>query len=851
MGKTSMNHLLNSQTYSGIEVLGNMSWGTHFCQFYNTTQDLLEILVPYFKTGLESNEFCLWIISDPINIKDATEALKKAVPELDRYLIEQKIEILSHKDWYLRGGSFNLERVINGWNEKLKQALERGCTGMRVSGNGGWIENKEWENFLEYEGELNRLIAEKRMVVLCTYPLKKSQASDVLDVAFAHDSALSKRNGRWEIVEVPENKKTKAQMQMVNEELEERVAERTKELIATNAELRREIAERKHAEDALRRSEDRIRLIIDTIPTETWTVRPDGIVDFYNQRWLDYAGEGAIEDPYGIVHPEDLPGVREKWLAKMAAEEPSEAEMRLRRADGEYRWFLVRTAPLRDEHGNLVKWFGVSIDIEDSKRAKDELRLAYQRLSYHVENTPLAVIEFDKNLFIKRWSKRAEEIFGWKESEALGKNVNDPDFLIIYEEDIPAVNKINEQLTEGIVNWNLSLNRNYTKDGKVIYSEWYNSVLKDEHGNVITILSLVHNVTERKKAEEQKKFEQRDKEALINSADDMIWSVGKDFKLIAINKAFVRGLAAITGVTAKPGDNVLMPDFFPADIVAFWKEAYSRALTGETFKIEIHVPVSNTVAESWSETSFNPIYKDETVVALACYSRNITARKKAEEELHQLNEELRSLSSHLQNIREEERMQIARDIHDELGQKLTGLKMDVTWLNKKLGTGDEIVKQKIHSIIELIDETLKSIRKISSDLRPSLLDNIGLIAALEWHSEEMAKRSEIRVNFSADISEPNIPVAKVTSIFRIYKELLTNALRHANARAINSSLRLHDNHLVLEIKDDGQGMDPEITATKKTLGLIGIKERTFALGGKYDLKSELGKGTEVKISIPL
>ena len=688
--------------------------------------------------------------------------------------------------------------------------------------------------------------------------------------------------------------------------------------------------------------------------------------------------ERGIEDPNRIVHPEDLPGVMEKWLVNKAAGKASEDEMRLRRADGEYRWFLVRTAPLRDEQGNLVKWYGVSIDIEDSKRAEDELRLAYQRLSYHVENTPLAVIEFDKDLFIKRWSKRAEEIFGWKASEALGKNVYDPDFPIIYEEDIPAVDKINEQLMKGIVNRNLSLNRNYTKDGNVIYSEWYNSVLKDEHGNVITILSLVHNVTERKKAEEQKEFEQRDKEALINTTDDMIWSVSRDLKLIAANKAYIRGIEALTGITVKPGDEVLMPDIVPGDIVAFWKEAYNRALSGETFKKDTFIPAFNKSAESWRETSFNPIYKDETVVALACYSRDITERKfaeerirqseahlaeaqrlaklgswdydikadrltwseelynvfgtdkrtfiethgsfldlvdaedrefalqtsrhtqqtgepftieyhittpkgekrviqehgygqtddngkvvrlfgtaqditerkKAEEELQQLNEELHSLSSHLQNIREEERIQIARDIHDDLGQQLTGLKMDVNWLNKKLGTEDEIVKQKMISMIELIDETLKSVRRISSDLRPSILDDFGLIAALEWHSGEVAKRSEIKVNFSADMPEPDIPVALATGIFRIYQELLTNAVRHANAHVITSSLRLKDNHLILKVKDDGQGMDPAITGTKKTLGLIGIKERTFALGGKFDLKSEPGKGTEVQISIP-
>jgi len=215
---------------------------------------------------------------------------------------------------------------------------------------------------------------------------------------------------------------------------------------------------------------------------------------------------------------------------------------------------LAVATVVRDELGQAIRTYGTNLDITERKQAEDKLQLAYQSLSYHVENTPLAVIEFDKDLVVKRWSKRAEEIFGWKASEALGKNIYDDDFCIIYKEDLSAVDTINKELTKGAVDWNLSLNRNYTKEGSVIYCEWYNSVLKDERGNVITILSLVHNVTE---------------------------------------------------------------------------------------------------------------------------------RKRTEEKLRQVNAELRDLSSHLQNIQENERTTIAREIHDELGQQLTGLKMEVGWLTKK------------------------------------------------------------------------------------------------------------------------------------------------------------------------
>ena len=149
------------------------------------------------------------------------------------------------------------------------------------------------------------------------------------------------------------------------------------QLIDMAVQLARVAIEAKRSEDALRKSEDRLRLVIDTIPAMAWSVLPDGAVDFLNQRWLDYAGvslEKYLEAPMSVIHPDDTPRVLQKWRAAMAAGEPYEDEMRLRRADGQYRWFLVRTVPLRDEQGSIVKWYGTSTDIEERKQAEDTLR---------------------------------------------------------------------------------------------------------------------------------------------------------------------------------------------------------------------------------------------------------------------------------------------------------------------------------------------------------------------------------------------------------------------------------------------------------------------------------------------
>lgn len=228
-------------------------------------------------------------------------------------------------------------------------------------------------------------------------------------------------------------------------------------------------------------------------------------------------------------------------------------------------------------------------------------------------------------------------------------------------------------------------------------------------------------------------------------------------------------------------------------------------------------------------------------------------RKRAEEKMQQMNEELRSLSAHLLNIREEERARIAREIHDELGQQITGLKMDVSWLGKKLSGKDipAVVREKLSDMASLLDDTVHTVRKIASELRPSLLDDIGLVAALDWQSNEFKKRFGIPVLFVSQYEELKIETAIATGLFRIYQETLTNVARHARATKVESSLEMDDNNVTLTIIDNGKGFDASNIKNRKTLGLLGMKERAAIIGGILEIKSELKKGTTVTISVPV
>lgn len=136
---------------TGIDIIGDISWGTHFCQFYRTKKDLIDILVPYFKAGLENNEFCIWITSKPLSEDDAAKALAKVLPDLDSYLKKGQIEIIPHDRWYLNKGGFNSKKALKGCLSKLDQALAKGYDGLRLTGNTFWLEKKDWKNFTDYE----------------------------------------------------------------------------------------------------------------------------------------------------------------------------------------------------------------------------------------------------------------------------------------------------------------------------------------------------------------------------------------------------------------------------------------------------------------------------------------------------------------------------------------------------------------------------------------------------------------------------------------------------------------------------------------------------------------------------
>lgn len=393
-------------------------------------------------------------------------------------------------------------------------------------------------------------------------------------------------------METPELTQARAEITRLNDDFEKKVGERTRELATTNEGLRSEIAERKLAAEAVKQAEDRTRLIIDTIPTMAWSLGPDGGLEFLNQRWLDYTGlslEEAIEEPTRTVHPEDLSGAVEKWLVVKAISEVYEDEIRLRRADGEYRWFLVRVAPLLDEQGNIVKWFGASVDIED--------------------------------------------------------------------------------------------------------------------------------------------------------------------------------------------------------------------------------------------------------------------RRRAEKNLEEANRQLKLLSRRRVKVQEEERRHLARELHDEIGQALTAAKIN---LQAAMEEPDQAKSKRIHETTAILERLLGQVRQISLNLRPSTLDDLGLVPALRSLLDEQGRRASVAVRFSAKNMPENLDPEIQTTCFRIAQEAITNAVRHARATQIRVELSQENGNLRLQIRDNGTGFDAESAQAQTIgLGLVGMKERAALVGGRTRIMASRGKGATVDVTLPL
>jgi PAS domain S-box-containing protein len=282
----------------------------------------------------------------------------------------------------------------------------------------------------------------------------------------------------------------------------------------------------------------------------------------------------------------------------------------------------------------------------------------------------------------------------------------------------------------------------------------------------------------------------------------------------------------------------------------FYRALWETILSGRIFRAEFINRKKSGELYHQEETITPIVNGDGRILHFVSTGRDITERRRVEEKLRKSYEQLHQFAVHLQSAREEERSRIAREIHDELGQALTGLKFDISWIGKKLPEGTEELQDKTRSTAKLIDGAIQMVRRISTELRPGVLDRLGLAAAIEWQAREFQDRTGIRCMLTPNFEGLKLDRDKAMAIFRIFQEGLTNVARHANATAVDVNLSLESGNLTLEVRDNGEGISESELLDPNSLGLLGMKERALAFGGRVNVVGNPGGGTSVIVVFP-
>jgi PAS domain S-box-containing protein len=610
-----------------------------------------------------------------------------------------------------------------------------------------------------------------------------------------------------------------------------------------------DITERKRAETARRVSDDRLKAFVSGVTDYAIVMLdPDGRITTWNtgaEQIKGYKEQEIVgQSMESFYTREQNEAGHPAWLLAQARANGSVRDEGWRvRKDGTEYWASVTITALYDDSKQIQGFAMITRDLTERKISEDMVSQSERRYRTLIDTAGNAIVNFSSDGRVMGWNRAAEYITGWSRAETMGKMF--VDFCTMERNKEPLLADIGQAL-EGAAVRGVEY-RFIAQDGHERICSWNLDRLTNEEGKPIGLIAVGEDITVRRQAETAFVEEKELVEFIMRSLPGVVY-------LFDTAGRFLRWNESLERESGYGSDEITL--MHPQDFIAPEDRASVREKIQETFVTGSATLEANLLRRDGTSCPYYftghalPIAGKMNLIGVGI---DISDRKRVETQLESVNQRLMDMAASLEQVREGEQKRIARDLHDELGHQLTVLKLDTSLLSKLLHSSKGSDRQKVIDVVERLtdqlDTTFSSVRKIARQIRPNLLDRVGLVPALEASVSDFSEHTGIKVSFTPDagLEELELDDAVSTTFYRVVQEALTNVARHSGATGVEVRLRIEDGGLALEVEDNGKGFDESRYESDRSLGVRGMQERVAMIGGVFSIVGQKGQGTKVSV----
>lgn len=640
-----------------------------------------------------------------------------------------------------------------------------------------------------------------------------------------------------------------AELRNYREHLEELVDKRTEMLDESNRQLREKIEEHRLANHELHIKEALLRSLIDSIPDLIFFKNTKSVYMGFNKAFAEYCGldeaelVGKTDHAFAPAALADSFQENDRTMLMNGISQRNEEEVVY--PDGRRVLLDTLKTPLRAADGQIVGVIGISRDITQRKQMENELAKREREYRTLAENSPNAIVRYDQNFRRIYFNEAYVAFSGLSAKDLIGKTPEERWWTLVPS--APEYTGFLKQVFE--TGQSVEIASEFMGEGgELHYGVVYLIPEHDHEGGVTNVISIGHDITGLKRMEAMLRKSESNFRTLAENSPDMIVRYDTACRRVFINPAYER----YTGVQIEKAWNKSPNEIWvPLMSKNEYMERLRRVMqTGKPDQIllEWYLP-DGTLTSHMMHTVAEYDERGSPIGALVI-GHNISELKATERSLQESREQLRALTARLERSRELERKRIAREIHDELGQLLSVLRLNVTTLDFLFGNENLELHKKTNTMVNTVDRAIAIVRDLATQLRPAVLST-GLVSALEWLVNEFSENTGLTIHLKVSGDEVSLDESRSMLVFRIVQESLTNTLRHSGADSIQVDISCLDGTCSVTVTDNGVGFDPSSEGNIKSLGLVGMRERALMLGGRLIIDSEKNHGTTIKLSIPL